>query len=106
MDKIYIAELLRAFDWNLTGCSIKKSFLTWQSQTAATDKIAEWEKVEYYLSDGGYSRLWVDPFDEEIFISSNSTDKVKNAWEVNPNIKNLVAEFKAIFAAAKTEEEN
>jgi hypothetical protein len=36
---------------------------------------------EWYLSDGGYSRVWVD-YEGHLFLGSNSLDRVKEAWPI------------------------
>lgn len=35
---------------------------------------------EWYLSDGGYSRVCVNPETGRLFLTSNSTERAKAAW--------------------------
>ncbi len=47
-------------------------------------EILEGEKVEVYLSDSGYSRLWVDAFlvpRSPFWLGGNSLDGAKERWD-------------------------
>ena len=96
-------EMIRHLDVLLTGVSISKSKLTFQSQAEEVRKLCDWDHVEYYLSDGGYSRIWIDPFDEDVRLTSNSSEKVL-ARLGDPAVTALVKELVAIFAEEKDRE--
>lgn len=50
---------------------------------------------EHYLADGGYSRV-VNSYDNHVtFLTSNSTDNVKDRWD-NPEAVNLRSEIDAL----------
>jgi hypothetical protein len=54
-----------------------------------------WKRGEWYLSDGGYSRLWLN--EEKIFVTDNSLERVKESWDLDApevvRVRNLVREF-------------
>lgn len=59
--------------------------------------VEEWyNRPEWYLSDGGYSRIWLDE-DGHIFLTSNSTDKTKAAWERCIELRNDVETLTKAF---------
>jgi hypothetical protein len=39
-----------------------------------------WYGREYYLSDGGYSRIYYEPAEERLLLGSVSIDKPKERW--------------------------
>lgn len=56
-----------------------------------------WERGrEWYLSDGGYSRVWLGE-DGHLFLGGNSLDTVKAAW---PNCTALIAPIEAMVEQA------
>jgi hypothetical protein len=59
----------------LTGASIQNCI-----HTASNQSLEHvYDGQEYYLSDGGYSRL-VFNYDSKFFVTSNSLDMVKKNW--------------------------
>lgn len=51
----------------------------------------------YYLSDGGYSRICFDPETGKIFLTHNSRDEVREAWEKCEEIRKALEENCAEF---------
>ena len=56
-------------------------------------RMSNFQDYEYYLSDGGYSRIWVDPFKGVIYLTSNSRAEVKARWCL-PRVLTLLAALK------------
>lgn len=54
---------------------------------------------EYYLSDGGYSRLIFSEVSEEFRLTSNSRNAVKQVWQTRV-VKNLAEEAARILIAS------
>jgi len=72
-------ELIIALDCALTGKSYIECLHTYNSVNHSVDKFLEGEL--YYLSDGGYSRIYWDIWNEcGIRISGESRQEVKNAF--------------------------
>ena len=46
----------------------------------------------YYLSDGGYSRIGISDDTGKLFLTYNSTDRVKERWN-NPEVQQLVSDI-------------
>lgn len=80
MNLVLIRGLLAALDRALTGKPLRICWRTSESQVDTIAKLAEWDSIEYYLSDGGYSRVWINPFDGRVFISDNSLSGPKSRW--------------------------
>jgi len=51
-----------------------------------------YSQIEYYLSDGGYSRVCLN-MHGKLFLTSNSLEKVKNNWH---KCKDLIKEIEKI----------
>lgn len=51
---------------------------------------------EYYLSDGGYSRIVIND-EAKVRLTSNSLDRVKERW-TSKDAQKLVSEIERIFA--------
>jgi hypothetical protein len=70
-------------DAALTGASAAD---IWHSLNFKPKTAKEWLeqafacKREWYLSDGGYSRVCLNEVTGKLFLTSNSTDRVKEAW--------------------------
>lgn len=61
-------------------------FLTHKQSEIYSDDIYEnfvYGGTEYYLADGGYSRVVVDSESRKLFLTSNSRDEVKKRWEMH-----------------------
>lgn len=54
---------------------------------------------EWYLSDGGYSRV-VYGEDGKLFLTSNSTDKAKARWKNEPTVQGLVTYVERLMREA------
>jgi uncharacterized protein (DUF1919 family) len=67
-----------------------------------------WWGQEYYLSDGGYSRIRYSPEHEITFLTSNSLKKPKERWNT-PEAKTLrekiEIEVKNLYCKMATEDE-
>lgn len=77
--------LLATLDAALTGRPWKDVLHTARYRQATLDNLvfAGGDRA-YYLSDGGYSRVYVDDRDEPVyrlFLTSNSRDEVKRQWD-------------------------
>ena len=73
-------ELITTLDCALTGKSYKQCLETFQNSACRKpDRLIAGEL--YYLSDGGYSRIFFHDFTLEIYLASESRDEVKVAWE-------------------------
>jgi len=91
-----LRQALEALDFRLTGNARH------ERERPKSDKdILEtlYDGREYYLNDGGYSRVVLQPAPPDYeslhaFYTSNSTNTVKNAWE------SAGSEIQAVEAAA------
>jgi hypothetical protein len=73
-------KLITTLDCALTGKTYKKCLETFQNSVCRKpDQLIDGEL--YYLSDGGYSRIFFHDFTLEIYLASESRDEVKVAWE-------------------------
>ena len=70
-------EQLAFLDVALTGNSWREALHTALSQAMIPEKFLA---HEYYLSDGGYSRIHLNPDTLHIFLSSNSLETPKKNW--------------------------
>jgi ribosomal protein L17 len=91
-----LRQVFEALDFKLTGNARRE-----QERPKSDKDILEalYEGREYYLNDGGYSRVVLRPIAPDydklrVFYTSNSTDKVKNAWE------SATVEIQAVESAA------
>jgi hypothetical protein len=81
-----LAEDLIFLDCALTGAKFKTALHTWENSDIKhpLDFILK-PSACYYLSDGGYSRLYIACTDDtetvSLCIDSVSTKKVKEAWK-------------------------
>lgn len=73
-----LQTVMACLDGFLTGKDARKCSHTASQQPATVEAWAL--RPEWYLSDGGYSRIWLGE-DGHIFVTSNSTDLVKKNWE-------------------------
>lgn len=91
-----LRQAFEALDFKLTGRAQHER----DRPKTDTDLMAAlYDNREYYLNDGGYSRVVLQPAAPDYehlraFFTSNSTDKVKAAWE------SAGAEIQAVEAAA------
>ncbi|MHC4301504.1 MAG: hypothetical protein ACYS7Y_29910 [Planctomycetota bacterium] len=79
-----LGKYLMYLDCALTGCEWKAAAHTQRSQGVQRFLGGE----EYYLSDGGYSRI-VFGCSLQVFLTSNSLDSAREAWVRN---KELIAD--------------
>ena len=81
-----LRRYLIALDQLLTGNSEKEC-------SRMSNQVEDLEKYlsgsEYYLSDGGYSRVYLSILEELVYVTSNSLDKVKTNWESSA-VQNLI----------------
>ena len=57
------------------------------------DALSNYKSFEFYLSDGGYSRIWMDCWDGTIFLTSNSRIEVKEKWDA-PQVQKIVRDLR------------
>lgn len=94
---VRLRELLVQIDSILTGRPTKDAEHMARSQSSFFEDMTRFLTTrEYYLSDGGYSRLLFDEIAEEFRLSSNSRDQVKVTWQ-SGEVKELVAEASRIL---------
>jgi hypothetical protein len=92
-----LRELLIQIDCIVTGRPAKDAEHTARNQVSYfEDTIKFLTSGEYYLSDGGYSRLMLDELAGDFRLSSNSRDQVKAVWHSGA-AKELVAEASRIL---------
>lgn len=79
-------------DMVLTGKDRERCEHTAMTQAAS---VEEWLGREYYLSDGGYSRVMLS--ESSMWVTSNSLDRVKTAWNAGPpeisRVRDIVRQF-------------
>lgn len=76
-----LREVMIALDTALTGKSEKDAAHMALNQSAFFDNPERFlESGGYYLSDGGYSRVFFDPDTETFRLSGVSRDQVKARW--------------------------
>lgn len=95
-----LTSFLVALDQLLTGHTEKEA-------RAMVNQLDEPEKylsgAEYYLSDGGYSRLYISVASDEINLGTlNRLDKVKKNWQTLP-VRTLVIGLKQYFMEIREE---
>lgn len=73
-----LADALVALDVALTSADAEHVRNQQRSGVDAEDFMGGGR--EYYLADGGYSRVCVGLFNGRLFLTSNSTDRVKDRW--------------------------
>ena len=81
-----LQKYLRALDQMLTGNSEQEA-LRMSNQVESLEKYLGGS--QYYLSDGGYSRVYISLLEDVVFVTSNSLERVKSAWET-PAVQNLI----------------
>jgi len=85
-DENDIIGLFIQLDMVLTGKDQRAAEHMARNQARLVDQVGDWEGVEYYLSDGGYSRLVLNiRFDSEppkshLRLTSNSREPVQLAF--------------------------
>ena len=65
-------------DCSLTGVQYTRGLQTAELSSCSDDDFLHGR--EYYLSDGGYSRVVFNPLSENLFLTSNSRNEVKAKW--------------------------
>lgn len=82
-------ELITTLDCALTGKPFRDCLHTFRNSGADSPEKLLTRDV-YYLSDGGYSRIaWGDER-QGVFLTSNSREEVKQAWD---RCRELVADL-------------
>ncbi len=99
-----IRSLLVALDAQLTGHTEHACKLAAHPQESKIESLKVWNKIEYYLSDGGYSRVWVDPYDAAVFLGSNSRPEVKARWN-DEGVQEIVTALVRWLQAGREEAE-
>lgn len=94
-----LRRYLIALDQLLTGNSEKECS---RMSSQLEDLESYLWGAEYYLSDGGYSRIVLDIVGERVFLTSNSLDKVKTNWE-NSGVQNIIKGLKILFLQIQKE---
>ena len=86
------ADKVQMLDAALTGKGSQDVAQTWRNKPRHHEPANWFEAGEYYLSDGGYSRVFWSIWSECLCLTSNSTDAVKARWA---NCKELIADVEA-----------
>jgi hypothetical protein len=86
-----LREVMIALDVALTGKPEKDAAHMARNQNAFFDNPERFlESGGYYLSDGGYSRVFFDPDTETFRLSGISRDQVKARWH-EADVKDIAA---------------
>jgi len=88
-------ELVCQLDQALTDKKWSRVEQTYRNQPPLHDPV-NWLGRLYYLSDGGYSRIWCDDHGH-LSLASESLPDVKSSW---PRCQYLIAEVERDIAAA------
>jgi hypothetical protein len=80
---------LARLDTFLTGRKWKDVEHNARNQRFTVEKLLG-VSAEYYLSDGGYSRIALDQSTGHIFLTSNSLEKPRRNWD---HAKKLIADI-------------
>ncbi|MGY3581537.1 hypothetical protein ACVIGB_000391 [Bradyrhizobium sp. USDA 4341] len=92
-----LRELLIRIDCTLTGRPVSDAAHMAHNQASFFEDLTKFvTSREYYLSDGGYSRLLFDEIEEKFRLSSNSRDQIKAVWKSGA-VEDLVAEAAQIL---------
>lgn len=96
-----LRDLLVRMDCILTGRPEKDAMHMARNQAHFFDDPTTFlsSSREYYLSDGGYSRLIFDELAEGFRLTSNSRDPVKQVWQAG-TVKDLAEEAARILIAS------
>jgi hypothetical protein len=70
-------QVLRWLDIALTGRTMKNM----HDYARIAELMLDETCGEYYLSDGGYSRVWMDLDEGKAWVTDNSTAEVKRRWK-------------------------
>ena len=73
-------DMVIFLDCEITLHNYKDAKHSWSSQTWMHTPLDWVFNGEYYLSDGGYSRMVFSEISRELFLTSNSRKEVKCAW--------------------------
>lgn len=82
-----LRSLLRMLDFEVTGKNE-----TYKSHQDFPEDF-ELGGVEYYLSDGGYSRVCFNDMTGKLFMTSNSTDQAKKQFERLSLLRGIIETF-------------
>lgn len=77
-------------DCSLTGVQYTRGLQTAEVSSCSDNDFLHGR--EYYLSDGGYSRVVYNPLSENLFLTSNSRDEVKIKWNECKPLRDKVLE--------------
>ena len=87
-----IGEKLIFLDCALTGKNFKTALHTWENSGKIHPIDFITNDMIYYLSDGGYSRIYAsctddtDPSTIKLCLDTVSSEKVKKAWKRCPEL--------------------
>jgi hypothetical protein len=70
-------QVLRWLDIALTGRTMQNI----HDYARSAELMLDQTRGEFYLSDGGYSRVWMDLDDGRAWVTDNSTAEVKRRWK-------------------------
>lgn len=87
-------SLLTGMDWQACARTARSG----KFKKSAKDFLFEGDGL-YYLSDGGYSRVWWDPSAGRLSIASESRQEVKDRWD-DPAVRVAVAAVEEDLKAA------
>lgn len=96
-----LKELLIALDQLLTGKAYKDCL---QMARQFDDPEKFLSGSGYYLSDGGYSRVYISVMEDLVFLTSNSLDKPRANWETLP-VQAILGELMRVFREIQQEYE-
>ena len=100
--KKLLRRYMIALDQLLTGKSEKEC-------ARMSNQVEDLEKYlsgsEYYLSDGGYSRVYLSILEDQVFVTSNSLDKVKDNWKTSA-VQNLIEGLMILIRHIQEEYDN
>lgn len=74
-----LKDKIMFLDCALTRKTYKEVALTWKNSNFDLEDFITGR--EYYLSDGGYSRIWFSDISFQLRLSSNSLDTSTSNWQ-------------------------
>ena len=102
MRKVEKFERLKGFLAKLDSLLTGRSFDVCWEHAQKSDTVyglLTWADV-YYLSDGGYSRIGYDDCPDRLYLTYNSTNKVRDRWNSgDEDIEGLKREVKKLVVA-------
>jgi hypothetical protein len=94
-----LQRLMGELDAVLTGKSFKEATGQFHHYPHTLEKwLEDVENLVWYLSDSGYSRVYYSQEQEQLFLTYNSTDRVKARWgQAQPQRQAVESFIKAEF---------